>query len=330
MQPLSLSGDAFVGLVEIGDLTERALEAGTPLLLVSGDALADDLPEELIGRLATLPAVVVALVGRAETRRPRWADVVLDPDSPALAELVDTVSTCPLAATTLAVLLRTGEHRGIAEGLVAESTTYGLLQGGGEFARWRQERPRRVRPAPPGPPVLVSRTDGTLWISLNRPHVLNAFDAGMRDGLLAALDVALLDPTVTAVELCGNGDAFCSGGDLDEFGTRPDPVTAHTVRLQRNAARSMADLSARTTAHIHGATVGSGIELAAFAGRVEAASSTRISLPEVRLGLIPGAGGTVSLPRRIGRHRTMLLALGLRSIDADTALDWGLVDGVGE
>jgi enoyl-CoA hydratase/carnithine racemase len=84
----------------------------------------------------------------------------------------------------------------------------------------------------------------------------------------------------------------------------------------------------RVVVHLHGDVAGSGIELAAFAGRVVAARSTRISLPEVGLGLIPGAGGTVSLPRRIGRHRTLRLALGEASIDADTALAWGLVDEV--
>ena len=56
--------------------------------------------------------------------------------------------------------------------------------------------------------------------------------------------------------------------------------------------------------------------------------ATRISLPEVRLGLVPGAGGTVSLPRRIGRHLTLRLALGTEPIDVDTALAWGLVDEV--
>jgi enoyl-CoA hydratase/carnithine racemase len=61
---------------------------------------------------------------------------------------------------------------------------------------------------------------------------------------------------------------------------------------------------------------------------VVAAPDTRISLPEVRLGLVPGAGGTVSLPRRIGRRRTLFLALATESIDATTALDWGLVDAL--
>ena len=105
-------------------------------------------------------------------------------------------------------------------------------------------------------------------------------------------------------------------------------MTAHLVRLQRNAGRALAEVADRTTVHIHGSTVGSGIELAAFAHRVVARSDTRIALPEVRLGLVPGAGGTVSLPRRIGRHATMLLAVGLRSVDARTALAWGLVDEV--
>jgi hypothetical protein len=329
MQPLSLSGAAFLDLVDHGDPYERTVDAGTSLLLVKDDGLPDALSPEGLDRLATLPAVVVAVVGDPGPRSPVWADLVVARDSPELEVVTATVAASPLAATSLAVLLRTGTGRSIAEGLVAESTTYGLLQGGGEFARWRQDSPRRQRPPNAEPPVLVSRSGGSLSIRLNRPHVLNAFDAGMRNGLLAALDVARFDPTVTSVVIRGNGEAFCSGGDLDEFGTRPDPVTAHMVRLQRNAGRAMAELADRTTVHIHGATVGSGIELAAFAGRVVAAPSARISLPEVRLGLVPGAGGTVSVPRRI-RHRTMLLALGLPSIDAATALDWGLVDELGE
>lgn len=73
--------------------------------------------------------------------------------------------------------------------------------------------------------------------------------------------------------------------------------------------------------------MGAGIELAAFATRVVAHRDAHISLPEVPLGLIPGAGGTVSIPTRIGRHRTMLLALG-GGIDSTTALGWGLIDAI--
>ena len=248
------------------------------------------------------------------------------PESAELAATLDTVGANPLAAITLAVLLRDSSRRTVPDGLVAESAAYGLLQSGPEFAAWRRRVPVRRRPPESGPPVLVERRDHVLEVTLHRPHVLNAFSAPMRDELLAALQVAVADPSVTSVVLRGAGRAFCGGGDLDEFGSRPDPATAHLVRLQRSAGRVLAELSERTTAHVHGSTVGSGIELAAFAGRVVADPDTRIALPEVRFGLVPGAGGTVSLPRRIGRHATMLLAVGLPWIDAGTALAWGLVD----
>jgi enoyl-CoA hydratase/carnithine racemase len=89
-------------------------------------------------------------------------------------------------------------------------------------------------------------------------------------------------------------------------------------------------LAPKVNALIHGSTLGGGIEMAAFAGRVVAHPATRIGLPEIGLGLIPGAGGTVSLPRRIGRQRTAALALTGRSIDAATALGWGLIDAISE
>ena len=72
--------------------------------------------------------------------------------------------------------------------------------------------------------------------------------------------------------------------------------------------------------------MGAGIEIAAFASRIVAGPDTTIRLPEVGMGLIPGAGGTASIPRRIGRHRTAYLALTDVSIDAGTAAAWGLVD----
>ncbi|HEX3334643.1 MAG TPA: enoyl-CoA hydratase/isomerase family protein, partial [Acidimicrobiales bacterium] len=80
--------------------------------------------------------------------------------------------------------------------------------------------------------------------------------------------------------------------------------------------------------YLHGACMGSGIELAAFTDWVIAAEDTQIALPEIGLGLIPGAGGTISLPRRIGRLRTAWLAFSGCAIDAPTAQSWGLVDEI--
>ena len=90
----------------------------------------------------------------------------------------------------------------------------------------------------------------------------------------------------------------------------------------------MATLASRVSVHLHGACMGAGIELPAYAHRIVAAPDAVISLPEIGLGLVPGAGGTVSIPRRIGRQRTAWLGLTGARIDASTALDWGLVDEV--
>ena len=130
------------------------------------------------------------------------------------------------------------------------------------------------------------------------------------------------------MELRGEGRAFCAGGDLDEFGTRQDPASAHVVRLQRSVGRTLARLGQETVAYVHGACVGSGAELAAFCDRVVAADDTHMALPEIGLGLVPGAGGTVSLTKRLGRLRTAWLAFSGCAIDADTARSWGLADAV--
>jgi enoyl-CoA hydratase len=288
----------------------------------SGDAA----PQPLA--LATLPAVVVGTSASAMPRGADLVDVVVPPDGDELAATVDAVAANPLAATALALVLRGSEVRSVAEGLQLESAVYGTLQGGPEFAAWRANRP--VHPPRPeaGPAVTVHRDGDRLELVLNRPAVRNALDLRMRDELVSGLAIAAGDPNVSEVRLRGAGPAFCAGGDLDEFGSRPDVATAHLVRMTRSPARAMAVVADRLVAHLHGACFGSGIELPAFAVRVVARPDTVVGLPEVSLGLIPGAGGTVSLPRRIGRQRTAALALTGRTIDATTALEWGLVDEI--
>jgi enoyl-CoA hydratase/carnithine racemase len=88
-------------------------------------------------------------------------------------------------------------------------------------------------------------------------------------------------------------------------------------------------LGPRLRARLHGACVGAGIEIPAAAARVTATPDAVFRLPEVSMGLIPGAGGTASIPRRIGRHRAAYMAISGADIDAGTALAWGLVDQVG-
>jgi enoyl-CoA hydratase/carnithine racemase len=279
---------------------------------------------------ATLPAVVVGTSASASLTPAGAAlvDVVVAPDSDELDAAVDAVAANPQAATALALVLRGSERRPLTDGLQLESAVYGTLQAGPEFAAWRSGRPVRAPRPEAGPAVDVRRNGARLDLVLNRPAVRNALDARMRDELVAGLAIAAGDPTIAEVHLRGAGPAFCAGGDLDEFGSRPDVATAHLVRMVRSPARALAAVAERVVAHLHGACFGSGIELPAFAGRVVARADTVIGLPEVRLGLIPGAGGTVSLPRRIGRHRTAWLALTGSTIDAATAQAWGLVDEV--
>jgi enoyl-CoA hydratase/carnithine racemase len=150
----------------------------------------------------------------------------------------------------------------------------------------------------------------------------------MRDGLVTMFQLAVADPTITSIAITGAGPSFCSGGDLSEFGSVPDPVEAHSIRTTRSVAPWLARCATRTTAIVHGACVGAGTELPAFAGHVVARPDATFQLPEVPMGLIPGAGGTVSLPRRIGRQRTAFLAITGSAIDATTALAWNLVDRI--
>jgi enoyl-CoA hydratase/carnithine racemase len=203
-----------------------------------------------------------------------------------------------------------------------------MLQAGPEFLAWR-EGAAHSPPSPRTEPyVLLDRDGDRLRVRLNHPERHNALGAAMRDALAEALGLAAMDDSITAITLGAEGPSFSSGGDLGEFGSFPDPTAAHMIRLARSPARLLHTVAHRLTVELHGNCIGGGIELAAFAHRVVAAPDVRITLPEVSLGLIPGAGGTVSLPRRIGRQRTALLALSGCTIGAGEALAWGLVDAV--
>jgi len=246
-----------------------------------------------------------------------------------LEALLEVIRSRPLASLALVELLRRGEGRSVHEALLDESLVYSTLQAGPEFSAWLAARPQR--PAPPlfpAPAVHVERRDSRLLLRLDRPERRNAFSTAMRDALCEALQLALADPEVLEIELSGAGPAFCSGGDLDEFGSLPDPATAHAVRSTRHAARLLAACSARVRVRVHGACVGAGIELPAFCGHVVAERDASMRLPELSMGLVPGAGGTWSLPRRVGRQRCAWLALTGNAIDAETALRWGLVDSL--
>lgn len=265
-------------------------------------------------------------------------DVAVDPGDRALVPVddvdcvVDSIVNRTAAAprTTVAFdgLLRLTEKVDAESGVVAESFAYSMLLASPEFAAWRASRPPRPREMS-AEPLRLRRTGDRLDIVLDRPGRGNAFSADLRQALVDALRLAALDPSLTEVHLSGEGRHFSTGGDLDEFGTAPDPGAAHAVRLDQSAGLAVHRIKDRVEAQLHGRCIGAGIEVPAFAKRVVAASGTTFQLPELELGLVPGAGGTVSLSARIGRWRTAYLVLSGVELDLATALEWGLVDAVG-
>jgi len=256
--------------------------------------------------------------------------VACGPDLDATVDaLVAAVASSPEAAVALVQLLRVGERSSTTDAVVAESFVYSLLQSGDRHRTWLASRADRARrPRPLGPIVDLSRVDDHLTVVLDRPEVHNAYGTRMRDELTDAFRLVAADDTIASVTVCGAGPSFSSGGDLDEFGTAPAPLAAHLVRTTRNAGIALASIAPRVTVRVHGTCVGAGVELPAFAGRVVADPRTTFLLPEVSMGLVPGAGGTASIPRRIGRHRTAHLALTGAPIGAPLALSWGLVDAI--
>ncbi|MHB1777607.1 MAG: enoyl-CoA hydratase/isomerase family protein [Acidimicrobiales bacterium] len=355
--PAARSCGGTLGLagLEVLDPTGRpplGVTAGRPFVAVQlgGDAGAPGPSPGGGGRLAeddlAVPGCVVAGVASGDRlpADPPALDLLLtdrpDPPAPwvgcpdlagALGRLESACERAPLAATTLAELLRLSSRLSVPAALVAESLAYGMLQAGPEHRRWlegRRAAPARARAVSTGPPVVTERRGDELSVLLDRPDVHNAYDSAMRDGLVEALQLAVADATLRRVVLRGAGRSFCSGGDLDEFGSAPDPATAHAVRMAAGAAQWLHRCADRVRVEVHGACIGAGLELAALAGEVVAAADSWFSLPEVQMGLVPGAGGTASLPRRAARQRVAYLAITGVALDAATAAAWGLVDEV--
>lgn len=175
-----------------------------------------------------------------------------------------------------------------------------------------------------GPVVQVERADRVVTLTLDRPEVLNAYDRQMRDEIFAVLQWLHEEPAVSVLVVRGNGRAFSTGGDLAEFGTAPSPVRAREVRQQRDVWGLWSTLPCVSLAAVHGHAAGGGLEMALLCDIIVCATDARFSLPETALGLIPGVGGTQTLPRAIGLGRAAAAVLAGESIDGRTAARMGL------
>lgn len=245
-----------------------------------------------------------------------------------LDELAAAITASPMAAVALVRLLRTSHDLPIAQALHAESLTYAVLQTSDVFRAWLDGRGGGTAPADEGQVVSTEVTGSLMRITLERPHKRNALDIAMRDQLTNALEWLDLDVSLDGALLVGAGSNFCAGGDLDEFGSTPSPAVGHRVRMLRSLPALMHRVADRIRVHVHGSCVGAGIELPAFCNSVVAHPDATFRLPEIGFGLVPGAGGTVSVTRRCGRHRAAWLALTGRTIDAEHALRWRIVDRI--
>ena len=307
-------------VIDLGAPPDDAENAAPPGVVVAVGSIAAA-PEYWLQR-----ATFTLTEDRTDDRRV----VTVDSLPEALAELTGRCERRPHATAVCADVLRVIDPAGpTLAGVVTESLAYSTLQAGPEFAGWLAERgPARMPEI--ADPVRLRRDGDTVVVEFNRPQRHNAFSTDARAALLEALTVAELDPSVTGILLRGNGPSFCSGGDLAEFGTFADPASAHVARTRHSPALALDALTARLghscRAEVHGRVLGSGLEMAAFCGWVQARGDSLFGLPELDLGLIPGAGGTVSVTRRIGRWRTAYLVLSGRTIGAEMALEWGLVD----
>ena len=257
-----------------------------------------------------------------------WVSVLPDRLDAELERLVESVRARPVAATTLCSVLRIGEHLSFDDGLKIESMAYSALLGGAEFAGWRATQPHQAVAEQSDPMVVVDRESDSVTLTINHPQAQNAMTAAMRDALYAALANVLDDPTAPQLILRGAGKCFSTGGAPGEFGTATDLAQAHVVRTLRSCAALLNRLGDRASVHLQGACIGSGLEIPAAAAHRFATPDTWFQLPELHMGLIPGAGGTVSVRRAIGRHRTAWMLLSGKRISAKLALIWGLIDEI--
>ncbi|ABE61253.1 3-hydroxyacyl-CoA dehydrogenase / short chain enoyl-CoA hydratase [Nitrobacter hamburgensis X14] len=171
--------------------------------------------------------------------------------------------------------------------------------------------------------VRLERHDGIAIVTVDSPPV-NALGAAVRRGILECAQTAVADPAVKAIVLACAGRTFIAGADITEFGkpTQP-PALAEVVAALENSPKP-------TVAAIHGTALGGGLEVALGCHFRVAVKDARLGLPEVKLGLLPGAGGTQRLPRAVGPELAVKMIVGGEPVGATEALKQGLIDAIVE
>jgi enoyl-CoA hydratase len=177
--------------------------------------------------------------------------------------------------------------------------------------------------------VSVERDGAVADLILDRPDKLNTFDTALTDALAGAVIELADDRSVRAVVVSGEGKAFSAGADIAEFSTLPDGKAfgAFLERLEGTFAR-LSELPQPTIAAVHGVAYGGGMELALACDFRVAEERARFGLPEIKLGILPGAGGTQRTPRLLPRSVALRMILTGEPIGAEDALRFGFVEQV--
>jgi enoyl-CoA hydratase/carnithine racemase len=175
--------------------------------------------------------------------------------------------------------------------------------------------------------ILVSRADGVCEVQLNRPEKRNALTLAMYGAIIDALNEARADDSIRVVLVSGAGASFTAGNDLNDFINQGDFTESNNAVRFLDTLRSFRKV---LVAAVHGQTVGIGVTALLHCDLVVAARSTQMSMPFVKLGLVPEAGSSLLLPRLVGHQRAAELLLLGRAFDAAEALQMGLVNRVTE
>lgn len=172
---------------------------------------------------------------------------------------------------------------------------------------------------------------GIAHISLNRPEAANSISIEMAKELMRAAMECDESPAIRAVLISGQGSMFCAGGDLREFTSQGDNMAYHLKKITtylHMAVSYMARMNPPVITAVHGSAAGAGMGLVCGSDIVIAAESTKFTLAYTGIGLSPDGGSTYNLPRLVGLRRAIELALTNRSLTAEEALEWGIVNRI--
>ena len=178
--------------------------------------------------------------------------------------------------------------------------------------------------------LISSPASHVVQITLNRPDFANAFNTQMALDLVDIFESLSMDPSETrAVILTGSGTrAFCAGGDLKERNGMSNAAWSKQHLIYERMARAVINCPIPVIGAINGAAYGGGCELAAAVDFAYVAHGARFAQTEVKIGIIPGAGGTQTIARAIGERRAKELILTGEVFTAEQALDWGLANAI--